>query len=145
LGNLLCAWWIKRLAHQHTTSPVPGVEEYAIHDFEGFDGYPLGEYEGIESAHAIAEFIEAFPAFGAALLTHCGDVDEARTAAEDNYCGCYISVADFAQELIEETTEIPPNLVNYIDYAAIARDMTLSGDVFVIETRFDEVHIFWNR
>jgi antirestriction protein len=72
-------------------------------------------------------------------------VDEARTAAEDNYCGCYISVADFAQELIEETTEIPPNLVNYIDYVAIARDMALSGDVFVIETRFDEVHIFWSR
>ncbi|MFI8736653.1 antirestriction protein ArdA [Ectopseudomonas toyotomiensis] len=25
-------------------SPVEGAEEYAIHDFEGFDGYSLGEY-----------------------------------------------------------------------------------------------------
>ena len=34
-------------------SPVEGAEEYAIHDFEGFDGYPLGEYEGLQTAHEI--------------------------------------------------------------------------------------------
>ncbi len=25
-------------------SPVPDAEEYAIHDYEGFNGYRLGEY-----------------------------------------------------------------------------------------------------
>ena len=34
-------------------SPEPDAEEYAIHDYEGFGGYGLGEYEGIESAHEI--------------------------------------------------------------------------------------------
>src|SRR5688572_9380760 len=28
------------------SSPVADAEEYAIHDYEGFDGYNLGEYEG---------------------------------------------------------------------------------------------------
>lgn len=125
-------------------SPIVGAEEYAIHDYEGFDGYRLSEYESIQSAHDIAEFIEEFPLFGAALLAHYGDLDEARTTAEENYRGCYASVAYFAQELIEETTEIPSNLVNYIDYETIARDMVLSGEVFTIETGSEEVHIFWN-
>jgi Antirestriction protein (ArdA) len=35
--------------------------------------------------------------------------------------------------------------VHYIDYQAMARDMELNGDVFTIETGFDQVHIFWNR
>lgn len=49
-------------------SPVPDAEEYAIHDYEGFEGYALGEYEGIDTAHEIACFIEEFPTFGGALL-----------------------------------------------------------------------------
>lgn len=49
-------------------SPVEGAEEYAIHDFEGFDGYRLDEYESLESAHETARFIEEYPEFGGALL-----------------------------------------------------------------------------
>ena len=30
-----------------TASPEEGAEEYAIHDYEGFDGYNLSEYEGL--------------------------------------------------------------------------------------------------
>jgi len=40
---------------------------------------------------------------------------------------------DYAQELIEETTEIPENLRCYIDYKAIARDMCINGDIVKIE------------
>ncbi|MES0372557.1 MAG: antirestriction protein ArdA, partial [Mariprofundaceae bacterium] len=40
---------------------------------------------------------------------------------------------DYAQELIEETTEIPENLRYYIDYKAIARDMCINGDIVKIE------------
>ena len=60
-------------------------------------------------------------------------------------CGCYQSLADFAEELTEETTQIPENLAYYIDYERMGRDMELSGDVFTIETAFEEVHIFWNH
>ena len=69
----------------------------------------------------------------------------ARTAMEDHYCGCYASLADYAQELTEQTGEIPQHLEFYIDYERMGRDMDMSGDVFTIETAHDEVHVFWNH
>ena len=126
-------------------SPVAGAEEYAIHDYEGFGNYPLSEYEGLEAAYEIACFIAEYPDFGEELLSHFDDLEEARQAAEENYCGCYKSLSDYAQELTEECTDIPENLTYYIDYEAIARDMALGGDVFTIETGFEVVHIFWSR
>ena len=126
-------------------SPVEGPEEYAIHDFEGFDGYRLDEYESLESAHETAHFIEEYPEFGGALLAHFNDLEQARKAAEEDYCGSYISLADYAEELTEETSSIPPHLEMYIDYRAMARDMEYNGDVFALETGFEQVHVFWNR
>jgi antirestriction protein len=126
-------------------SPVEGAEEYAIHDFEGFDGYRLGEYEGLQSAHEIACFIEEHPDFGGALLAHFNDLEEACQTAEESYCGCFASLADYAQELTEQTTSIPQHLAHYIDYQAMARDMEYGGDVFTLETGFEQVHVFWNR
>ena len=127
-------------------SPEGFAEEYAIHDYEGFEGYALSEYEGLEAAHKIACFIEEYPDFGGELLNNFGgDLEEAKTAAEENYCGCYKSLADFAEELTEDTTQIPENLAYYIDYERMGRDMELSGDIFTIETAFEEVHIFWSR
>ncbi|MCG7931793.1 MAG: antirestriction protein ArdA [Candidatus Thiodiazotropha lotti] len=45
----------------------------------------------------------------------------------------YGTAADYAQELIEETTDIPENLRYYIDYDAIARDMGYNGEIEEIE------------
>lgn len=116
-------------------------EEYAIHDYEGFAGYSVSEYEGIERAHEVACFIEEH----GELLSHFGDsIDDAQKTIEDNYCGCYASPADYAEELTEETTQIPEHLAFYIDYKKMGRDMELGGDVFTIETGYQEVHIFWN-
>ena len=126
-------------------SPVEGAEEYAIHDYEGFDGYSLGEYAGLEKAHEVAEFISEYPDFAGALLNNCGDLDEARRAAEDDYCGCYASLTDYARELTEQSTEIPAHLSYYIDYEAMGRDMESGGDVFTVETGRREVHIFFSH
>ncbi len=126
-------------------SPEPNAEEYAIHDFEGFNGYSLSEYEGLESAHEVASFIEEYPEIGGELLDHFSDIEEARKAADENYCGCYKSLADYAEELTEETSQIPEHLQYYIDYQKMGRDMELSGDVFTIETGYEEIHIFWNN
>jgi len=98
-------------------SPVEDSEEYAIHDYEGFGSYPLGEYEGLESAHEVACFIEEHSELGAELLAHFSSIDEARQAIEDNYCGCYSSLADYAQELTEQSTTIPENLTTSITNA----------------------------
>jgi len=97
-------------------SPEPDAEEWAIHDYEGFGGYSVSEYSGFEELHTVASFIEEYPDIDGELLDHFSDIEEARKAAEENYCGCYKSMADYAQELTEETSQIPEHLQYYIDY-----------------------------
>jgi len=126
-------------------SPEEGAEEWAIHDYEGFGGYSVSEYSGFEELHEVASFIEEFPDFGSALLNYFCDIEEARKAAEENYNGCYSSLAGFAQELTEDTSEVPKHLEFYIDYEKMGRDMDMSGDIFTIETAHDETHVFWNH
>ena len=126
-------------------SPEGFAEEYAIHDYEGFGGYLVGEYEGIQSLHEIACFIKEYPDLAGELLSHFGgSIEDARKAIEENYSGCYKSLADYAEELTEDTSQIPENLAYYIDYERMGRDMELSGDIYTIETAYDEVHIFWS-
>jgi len=51
----------KHINKMLANSPEGFAEEYAIHDYEGFEGYQLSEYEGIKSVHEIASFIEDHP------------------------------------------------------------------------------------
>ncbi len=126
-------------------SPIPEAEEYAIHDFEGFEGYSLSEYEGIDRAHKLAEFVTEHGRIGGMLLDHyAGDLDQAEAAME-NHAGEYRNVGEFAEEITEQTTEIPQSLVYYIDYDQMGKDMEYNGDIFTIVTNFEEVHVFWSR
>ncbi len=127
-------------------SPEPDAEEWAIHDYEGFEGASISEYESFESVHERAIFIEEHGEIGSELLSHFGDsIEDATKAIEENYNGCYRSIADYAEDLTEQTSEIPKHLEFYIDYERMGRDMELSGDVFTIETGFEEVHVFWSH
>lgn len=126
-------------------SPEGFAEEYAIHDYEGFGSYRVSEYEGLESVHEVACFIEEHEELGAELLAHFSSIDEARTAIDENYAGCYESIADFAEELTEDSVQIPHSLARYIDFNAMAYDMEVGGDIFTIELGHGEVHIFWSR
>lgn len=125
-------------------SPVSGAEEYAIHDYEGFEGASVSEYEGIESVCEIAAFLAEHGALGGRLVAELGDLEDARRALEENYAGEYRSLADFAQELTEQSIEIPESLHFYIDYERMARDLEIN-DVMTIETGFEQVHVFWSR
>ncbi len=77
-------------------------------------------------------------------MNHFDDIEDATKAAEDYYHGCYESVADYAQELTEETSDILKHLEFYIDYEKMGRDIEMSGDIFTIETGHREVHVFLN-
>ena len=125
-------------------SPVPGAEEYAIHDHEGFEGAPIAEYEGIDSVAEKAAFVAEHGTLGGQLIAYFGDLDEAREAMAEQYAGTYESLAAFAQEMTEDTTTIPERLQYYIDYERMAHDLEIN-DVFVIETGFEQVHVFWRR
>ncbi|MFK7875876.1 MAG: antirestriction protein ArdA [Paracoccaceae bacterium] len=78
------------------------------------------------------------------LVNHLGSLDGAKKAIEDAYAGEYKSLADFAVELTEQSTEIPESLRFYIDYEAMARDIEIN-DVFTIDTGFEQVHVFWSH
>jgi antirestriction protein len=126
-------------------SPIPNAEEWAIHDYEGFEGAELAEYSSTETVVKLAGFVSEHGELGGKLLAHFGGDLEDAEAAFENYAGQHQSLVDFVQELTEETTEIPKSLIYYIDYAAMARDMELNGDLFAIELGFEDVRVFWAR
>jgi hypothetical protein len=73
-------------------SPIAGAEEYAIHDYEGFEGVStLSEYQGVESVAELAAFIAEHGELGGKLVEYFGDLDAAREAIEDHYAGEYQS------------------------------------------------------
>ena len=124
-------------------SSIPNAEEYAIHDYEGFEGVSIAEYQGIKSVSEIAEFIEEHGTLGAKLLDYYSEIEEARQALKERYFGQYSSVSDFCEESIINQCEIPKELEYYIDYKRMARDWELT-DLLTIETAFEEIHIFSN-
>jgi antirestriction protein len=124
-------------------SPIPNAEEWAIHDYEGFASIRISEYASFDHVAELAAFIAEHGALGGELLDHfCGDLDEARGALEDRHLGQYESLADYVQDITEETTAIPHTLRHYIDWQAMARDCELNGDLFTIQTAHDSVHVF---
>ncbi len=127
-------------------SPIEHAEEYAIHDYEGFEGVSISEYAGIDSVALIAKFIAEHGALGAGLLEQFGgDMDQAETALQDCYHGQFASLADYMEELTTESVTIPEALRYYVDWEGMARDADMSGDLFTIETAHGEVHVFSNR
>jgi antirestriction protein len=87
-----------------TASPIPGAEEWAIHDYEGFGELRIGEYESLERVAAIAagvaEHGEAFTAW----LSYDADRDPVDTSAfEDAYRGEWDSLRACAEDYAEQT------------------------------------------
>lgn len=127
-------------------SPVKDAEEYAIHDYEGFEGVSISEYAGIDGVARMAAFIAEHGALGAGLLEQFGgDMDQAESTLEDCYHGQFASLADYMEGLTTESVTIPEALRYYVDWQAMARDAEIGGDLFTIETADGEVHVFINR
>ena len=134
----------EQVSNMLKASPVELAEEYAIHDYEGFESVRLSEWEGLERAHNIACFIEEHGTLGAELL-NIYDIEEAEKALEDNYHGCFSSLADYAEQFTCDTSQVPEHLQYYIDYERMGRDWEMSGDIYTIDIAHDEVHIFSNH
>nr|WP_319514386.1 antirestriction protein ArdA [uncultured Cohaesibacter sp.] len=124
-------------------SPIECAEEYAIHDYEGFEGVYIDEYEAVDKVAAIAAFINEHGELGAKLYEYYGSIKDSEQALSDRYHGEYRSLSEFAESLTEETITIPESLRPYIDYEAMARDLEIS-DVIAFEVGFEAVHVFWS-
>lgn len=137
------AWEIwNEVSAMLNASPIEEAEEWAIHDYEGFQGITISEWEGFERVSDIAAFIAEHGELGGKLIAYFGSLQDAQSAIGDQYAGEYRSTADFVQEMTEQGTEIPKSLQYYIDWNAMARDWEIN-DILTIETGFENVHVFW--
>ena len=84
------------------TSPVPGAEEWAIHDYEGFGSLRLSEWESFERISAIAAGITTHGLAYAAWLSYDASFDPADTDSfSDSYRGEWNSLRDYAEDFAE--------------------------------------------
>jgi antirestriction protein len=118
------------MASQSPMNEIEACEEWAIHDYEGFHGITIAEYESIDRVVELAEKLEEHGEAFAAFLDCYSfeDIDD----FEDRYRGCYKSKQDFAEERHEEDGTIKrieeAGLKScYIDFEMVARDMFIDG------------------
>ncbi|WP_018599349.1 antirestriction protein ArdA [Mycobacterium sp. 155] len=134
------------------SSREPVAEEWAIHDYDQFGRWKVGEYDSIEQisriAKGIAEHGYAYSAWA--------DVFEGEPASFDidafheTYLGHFDSVTEYAEQMAddhgyeEELDKLPEHLRGYarIDYATIARDIQLSGDIATVDDPHGGMWVF---
>lgn len=120
------------------------AEEFAIHDYEGFGGLKISEYEGIAQIAAYTVLIEKHGEPITHFITYFGNTEEeAAEHFEEEFCGQYPSFRDFSDDLFDENYahNIPEGLRSYIDYAAFARDLEIA-DYTAIEASGGGVFVF---
>jgi antirestriction protein len=123
-------------------SPTPGAEEFAIHDFEGFGHYHVGEYDSLDWASRVARgIVEHGQAFGA-WADRCNQDEDDLAQFEDAYLGEWGSMSEYAEELLDDLgylrlveEAVPDMLQPYVrvDIDAFARDLELSGDITSVD------------
>jgi antirestriction protein len=126
-------------------SPIPGAEEWAIHDHEGFEGLRLDEYESIERVAQLGQLIaEHGPAF-AAYAGHIGTDYATEESFQEAYCGEWDSERAYAEDLFDELYlhDVPDHVQPYIDYDSFSRDLFIS-DNFSVDNPNGGVFVFRN-
>jgi antirestriction protein len=132
-----------------TPDKYSSKEEWAIHDHEGFGGFKISEYEGLESLIKKAELTEEHGDIIGEFAEHVGikDLDDVESQFEEAYQGAFDSLEDYAYKFTEDTgglQDCPEHLRNYIDFESMGRDMELGGDIFTIDKGYKQLHVFLN-
>lgn len=136
------------------TSTEESAEEWAIHDYQGFHGVKIDEWESIdkvcELAEAIQEHEEQESGKGEVFASLYADygLEGAIDMLNDNYMGCYKSEDEFIDQYLEDTgffEGVSEHIKNYFDYKSYLRDLDMNGDIFSIVVKFDEHHYFHRR
>ncbi len=130
------------------------AEEWAIHDYEGFGGMRLSEYEDFATVSRLTRgIIDHGPAF-AAWVDHRGKHDELIDEFDDHYFGEWNSVREYAEHILDDLgyldeieKVVPDYLKPYvaIDTSAFSRDLILGGDIHVHENADGKVWVFDGR
>ncbi len=124
------------------SSPVCGAEEWAIHDYQGFEGLQLSEYESIDRVVELAGLIKQYGEAWAAYTNYVGLDYASRDGFEEAYRGVWDSEEDFAMDLALDTLDIPEHLRNYIDYEKYANDLFVN-DYFSMPGENYKIYVFY--
>ncbi len=130
----------------------PRAEEWAIHDFEGFNGLHLGEWEDLAHVSRVAKGIKehgiAFAHWATLVST-----DEELDQFEERYLGQWPGRTEYAADVLDDLglydeveKAVPGNLRPYVtlDSEGFGRDLELGGDISVVDVA-GGVYIFSNR
>lgn len=85
-------------------SAEPAAEELAIHDYEGFHGFRIGEYESLETVHQIACGIEEHGEAYAEYVELVGTEDASLDGFADLHQGSYESIEAFIEQFMSDRT-----------------------------------------
>ena len=106
-------------------------EELAIHDYEA--PFKIEEYASIEGLNELAEKFDDLSDYDQKKLAYLIDdgcsVDNALDELDDLEFYEDMRLVDVAEQLVDDGCfgEIPASIQNYIDYKAIARDLSYDG------------------
>ena len=133
---------IKAMLSRSPMNEIEECEEWAIHDYEGFQGLTISEYEGIDRVVEIAAAIEEHGEAFAAYMEYYGDADI--DEFEERYQGSYESEQAFTEEhyseLIDKVEGVGLQSI-YIDFETLARDLFISGFTG-ISKGYENLHVF---
>lgn len=132
-------------------SHVPGAEEWAILDHEGFGGLRLDEHEDLALVARIGRgLVQHGPAF-AAWAEWCDNDPELLEQFSEAYLGRFEDRAAFAQGLLDDlgltralATGVADWLQGYVtwDLAGIANELEISGDIYFTDAEGGGVWAF---
>lgn len=112
-------------------SPVPGAEEWAIHDFEGFGELRLSEWESVDRVVAIAAGIAEHGDAFAAWLSYDTSQDPADiNRFEEMYRGEWDSLREYAEQWADDVglyaaAEKAGSAYVTVDIEALERDLDI--------------------
>ena len=121
------------------TSPSPGAEEWAIHDWETpVRVYNLGEHHSLGELETISRNFAEYGNMFLYIWEHMGGpVDNMR-----DYCENSTIWSDW-DEIIDgylETFDVKPPVSYYIDEDKLRRDLEINGTYIETDDRIVEIH-----
>jgi antirestriction protein len=137
----------KEIAEILADSPVTNSEEWAIHDYDGFGelSNALGEYPNLEEVVQLARLIEENGEIVIKLYLHCSDIKRTIQRLEEDYIGVYKDLAEYAEEITRDTSDVPDKLQYYINWDEMGEDMEINGEIISFYVGYEEVHVFHNN
>lgn len=134
-------------------SPSYGAEEWAIHDYQNFESFKVGEYSNLGEISTVANLIASYESEESgkgAVFTDLIDeygIDQAQEILDNNLLGCFESENDFIYSYVDDTCLLDgcsKTVKEYFDYESFLRDLKLNGDIFVVSKGYREHYVFYS-